>query len=109
MSGVLGRGCGDQMSRPFVEDEVLKVLRLDGARSIEDAAIRSMLDDLPEHWPHSGAVACPEVEGSCEGELFQPGNQAATIPAEQPNSQAKKPFSSAFPLTLRAGPTCCPE
>ena len=48
------------MNKPFIEpplrgygiigkvtlgDEVLKVLRLDGARSIEDAAIRSMLDE----------------------------------------------------------------
>ena len=36
-----------------------KVLRLDGARSIEDAAIRSMLDEPSrEVWDHDGVCAC---------------------------------------------------
>ena len=63
-----------EMNKPFVEpplrgygimgkvtlgDEVLKVLRLDGALSIEDAAIRSMLDESSrEVWDHDGVCAC---------------------------------------------------
>ena len=63
-----------EMNKPFVEpplrgygimgkvtlgDEVLKVLRLGGARSIEDAAIRSMLDEPSrEVWDHDGVCAC---------------------------------------------------
>ena len=62
------------MSKPFIEpplrgygimgkvtlgDGVLKVLRLDGARSIEDAAIRSMLDEPSrEVWDHDGVCSC---------------------------------------------------
>ena len=70
------------MSKPFVEpplrgygimgkvtlgDEVLKVLRLDGARSIEDAAIRSMLDETSrEVWDHDGVCACGKKTYLCE-------------------------------------------
>ena len=73
-----------EMDKPFVEpgygimgkvtlgDEVLKVLRLDGARSIEDAAIRSMLDEPSrEIWDHEGVCAC----GKKTYTLPKPGRQ----------------------------------
>ena len=47
------------MGRVALGDEVLKVLRMDGARSIEDAAIRSMLDEASrEVCHHDGGCAC---------------------------------------------------
>ena len=47
------------MGKVTLGDEVLKVLRFDGARSIEGAAIRSMLDEPSrEAWDHDGVCAC---------------------------------------------------